>query len=168
MKKPKIYQGNKITGKIEMTGAEIDKVKQLLSEGKENRGFITLKESKKHLFVDESQKEINPNATIRRGVEIVCRKDEKAQTYLAYNERYFITDKKSNVYGKISIGKDKMARVDIFFDPVKEGEIVDFGAKGVASEYNTEETLYYTNKKSFTVFFATLEIPEQKEDTSEL
>lgn len=169
MKELKDYQEEKGTKSSEVASeTSIVKMRQIMSAQKENYGFVVLRERADHRFLDRPQEKVNTNAVIRRGVEVAYRKDNKGQLHFTYNEGYFIADKKSTIYGKITIDKNKVLRADVLFDAVKAGDIVDLGEKGAFSSYNTEETLYYTDKKSFTNFFANVEISSENADASEL
>ena len=169
MKKLEIYQGQKIKGVVELTGADVDKIKQMCAAKKEGYGFIALRGDFKHLFIDRTNGEVNPRARIKRGVVVSYKKDHNNEPFLAHDEYYFITDNKNKkVYGKIAIEDYKMVKVDMFFDAIPVGEFVDFGKKGVISSDNIEETLHYTNKKSLTNFFATVEIPSENQQANEI
>lgn len=168
MELPKMYQGNKITGQIAMTTAEMDKVRKIVAEDKVNHGIIATRGIATHFFVDFSRGNVNPEAAILRGVVVSYRKDENNQPYLTHDEAYFIVDKEKNIHGRLSIVKYKQVKADTFFDPIKAQTIVDLGEKGVLSSYNTEETLHYTNKQSLTNFFANLDVSKKPEDASEI
>ena len=146
----------------------IAKMRQIMSEKKENYGFIALRGREDHKFLDRAQEDVNPNATIRKGVVVAYKKNNKGEMHFTNDEGYFLVDKNSAIFGKITIGQDKKVRVDVLFDAFKAGDVVDLGEKGVISSYNTEETLYYTNKKSFTTFFAHADVRSESKHISDL
>ena len=164
MKLPQLYYGHKILGEKGIATEEMNQIKKIVAEDKANHGVIGLRRPVTSRFVDLSKG--NPDAEIYVGVIMSYRKDGKNDSYLTYDEAYFIVDQNRNIHGRLSIEKEKLLRADLYFDAFKEGEIVDLGKNGVLSAYNIEETLHYTTKDTFTVFFNNIDVSEQKENSN--
>lgn len=168
MKLPKIYHGEKITGRFDIVACELDMLKQIVEDKKIGYGMAVLRGCYDNLFVEAQLKAVNPKLSIRRGSVAAYRKNDNNETYIAFDEYFFIADGKGNIYGKITIDKTKKAKVDLFFDPVKQYKVIDLREKGAMSSCNIEETLHYTDKKAFTTFFKNLDVSDKIDKTREI
>ena len=168
MKLPKIYQGEKITGRFDMAACELDMLKQIVEENKVGYGIAVLRGCYDTLFMGTQLRAVHPELSIRRGSVAAYRKNNNNETYIAFDEYFFIADGKGNIYGKITIDKTKKAKVDLFFDPVKEHKVIDLREKGAMSSCNIEETLHYTDKKAFTTFFKNIDVSDKRDKASEI